>query len=160
MKNVWVLFVMLLSVVGCGGSNAVTKLSSPSFTFNGCSIQPTGFRRATEWELGRSKQGGRIMPQDAEDGYEFFIIQFDIMIPQNMMEVEISLKESRALSFDGDVYKFYQSESSCDFSIVINNTEDDAPVSSELAVLVPLGTSIQTFFLGGNPIAIRFDHDR
>jgi hypothetical protein len=130
---------------GCGksntGQNQITPISSEQQLVEGDFIQLISYRRTKEWEVSRTPDGGRILPQEAEDGFEYIAIQTEIDTQGDFKEVLFNASNVSASSSDGKVFALSLQDP--DISLVIETDETvGTKVQFELPIQVPVGTSI------------------
>lgn len=139
---------------GCGKSNTaqnqITPISSEQQLVEGDLIQLISYRRTKEWEVAQTPDGGRILPQEAKDGFEYFVIQTEIDTQGEYKEILFNASNVSASSRDGGTFALSLQHSDPDLSLVIETNETvGTQLQFEVPIQVPVGTSINRLEIKG-----------
>ena len=124
-----------------------TPITCPPQKIDGDVVRLTGFRRTGEWERHRTASGGRLFPQDAEEGFEFFVVQVEIDTQGVFKELRFGSADVSALADDGKRYGLSMPPAMS--MVLVADQESGTTLNVELPIKVPSGTDVRTIEIRG-----------
>lgn len=155
----------LLAVASCGGKRRqqktgadavgqteVTPLKCPAQRIDGDIVRLTGFRTTREWEQARTPSGGRLFPQDAEEGSEFFVVRAEIDTQGKFKDLRFGAENVSALASDGSRYSLAQPPGT--YIVLVADQESGTVLKTELPIELPVGTDVCRIEIRGVPFDV------